>query len=287
MSDVQRAVRAATALAEPEGADGIASLDPAVPVLALRNVWKTFAGTQALKGIELDIAPGEVHALVGQNGSGKSTLIKILAGFHEPDGGELLIDGEAVRLPLAPGQFRDLGMSFVHQDLGLVESLSVVENLRVAELASSRSRWGISWRAERRRAEETFERYGLRIDPRAIVGELKPVERALLAIVRALEEIRAVVRASSRGDSPAMLLASSPKPRSRSKVIRCRVRKSGRGRSGQPFQAASWVAQAFASAARRSLPGIGAKSVSRPTCSSSNTPTLWTASTRLSTTIAS
>ena len=77
--------------------------------------------------------PGEVHGLLGENGSGKSTLIKILAGFHEPDAGELRIDGEPVRLPLATGQFRELGMSFVHQDLGLVESLSVLENLRVAE----------------------------------------------------------------------------------------------------------------------------------------------------------
>ena len=140
----------------------------------------------------MSLLPGEVHGLLGENGSGKSTLIKVLAGFHDPDEGELLIDGEPVKLPLAPGQFRGLGLSFVHQDLGLIESLSVLENLRVAELASSRSRFGISWRRERRRARETFERYGLRIDPTAIVAGLKPVERALLAIVRAIEEIRGV-----------------------------------------------------------------------------------------------
>ena len=97
-----------------------------------------------------------------------------------------------MQLPLAPGQFRALGLSFVHQDLGLIESLSVLENLRMAELASSRSRFGISWRRERRQARETFERYGVRIDPTAIVAGLKPVERALLAIVRAIEEIRDV-----------------------------------------------------------------------------------------------
>jgi ribose transport system ATP-binding protein len=135
-----------------------------------------------------------VHGLLGENGSGKSTLIKILAGFHEPDSGELEIDGEPVRLPLAPGQFRALGLSFVHQHLGLVESLSVLENLRVAEIASSRSRFRISWRRERARARETFDRYGLRLDPAAKVADLKPVERALLAIVRAIEEIRAVGR---------------------------------------------------------------------------------------------
>jgi ribose transport system ATP-binding protein len=99
-----------------------------------------------------------------------------------------------VRLPLAPGEFRQLGLAFVHQQLGLVESLSVLENLRVADIASSRSPFRIHWRRERRRARETFARYGLRLDPAAKVSELKPVERALLAIVRAIEEIRSVGR---------------------------------------------------------------------------------------------
>ena len=166
----------------------------ALPRLELRHLSKSFGGTRALRDVALSVLPGEVHGLLGENGSGKSTLIKILAGFHVPDDGELLVDGEPVRLPLAAGQSRELGMSFVHQDLGLVESLSVLENLRVAELAVSRSRWRISWRAERRRARDTFDRYGLRIDPAARVGDLKPVERALLAIVRAIEEIRAVGR---------------------------------------------------------------------------------------------
>jgi ribose transport system ATP-binding protein len=162
--------------------------------LALRRLSKSFGGTRALRGVHLDVLPGEVHGLLGENGSGKSTLIKILAGFHEPDEGELLFDGDEVRLPLSTGQFRELGMAFVHQDLGLVESLSVLENLRVAELVASRSRFRISWRRERARARATFERYGVRIDPAALVGALKPVERALLAIVRAIEEIRSVGR---------------------------------------------------------------------------------------------
>jgi ribose transport system ATP-binding protein len=166
----------------------------AAPRLAVRGLSKAFGGTHALRDVDLTVLPAEVHGLLGENGSGKSTLIKILAGYHEPDAGELAIDGAPVHLPLAPGAFRELGMSFVHQDLGLVDTLSVLENLRVAELASSRSRLHISWGRERRKALETFERYGVHLDPSVSVASLKPVERALLAIVRALEEMRAFGR---------------------------------------------------------------------------------------------
>ena len=66
------------------------------PRLELRELSKSFGGTQALRGVDLSLLPGEVHGLLGENGSGKSTLIKVLAGFHDPDGGELLIDGRPV-----------------------------------------------------------------------------------------------------------------------------------------------------------------------------------------------
>ncbi|MDX6407729.1 MAG: ribose transport system ATP-binding protein, partial [Gaiellaceae bacterium] len=161
------------------------------PVVALRHISKTFGGVRALHDVDLTIRRGEVHGLLGENGSGKSTLIKILSGFHAPDGGgELEINGRAVSLPLHPGLFRTLGMSFVHQDLGLVPSLSVVENLLVGDL-TSRPSWRLSWARERRRAQEIFRSFGLDVDPRAKVSDLRPTDRALLAIVRAVEEIRA------------------------------------------------------------------------------------------------
>jgi ribose transport system ATP-binding protein len=161
------------------------------PVVALRRISKTFGGVRALHDVDLTIRRGEVHGLLGENGSGKSTLVKILSGFHAPDGGgELKVNGRSVTLPLHPGQFRSLGMSFVHQDLGLVPSLSVVENLLVGDLTSRRS-WRLSWPRERRRAQEIFRSFGLRLDPRAKVSDLRPTDRALLAIVRAVEEIRA------------------------------------------------------------------------------------------------
>jgi ribose transport system ATP-binding protein len=165
--------------------------DSRVAALEVRHLSKSFGGARALDEVSLRVLPGEVHGLLGQNGSGKSTLIKILAGYHAPDpGGELEVAGQPVGLPLDPGQFRRLGLSFVHQDLGLVSSLSVLENLRVGEIAASRGVRLIRWRRERRRAREVFRRYNVDLDPRTIVGTLPQLERALLAIVRAVESMR-------------------------------------------------------------------------------------------------
>ncbi|MCZ8516305.1 sugar ABC transporter ATP-binding protein [Paenibacillus filicis] len=183
-----------------------------IPTLELHHLSKTFGGQRALDDVSLTIQPGEVHGLLGQNGSGKSTLIKILAGFHAPDpGGELRFNGQPVKLPIQAGDFRKLGMSFVHQDLGLIPSLSVVENLRIGEFAS-RNNMRLSWREENRKATETFDKFGLHINPKAKVSDLSPVDKALLAIVRAIEDIRSneIMRESGRGllilDEPTVFL---------------------------------------------------------------------------------
>src|ERR1700685_1517440 len=108
------------------------------PLLDLRGVSKTFGGSRALSGVDLSVRPGEVHVLLGQNGSGKSTLLRILAGFHEPDEGTMRIRGEAVPLPPPAGVYHRLGISFVHQDLGMVPPLSVTENMMIARLLRAR-----------------------------------------------------------------------------------------------------------------------------------------------------
>lgn len=178
--------------------------DASLPIIAVRNLSKDFGGEHALKSVSLTILPGEVHGLLGQNGSGKSTLIKILAGYHAPAaGGELEVNGRHVRLPLHPGQFRELGMSFVHQDLALIPSLSVTENLRLGELAAARGRarqrWHISWAREHARAHEIFKRYGVRLDPEARVSDISAIDRALLGIIRAVEDMRAGQTAAHAG----------------------------------------------------------------------------------------
>lgn len=189
------------------------------PTLALdiKSLSKSFGGERALDGASLQVLPGEVHGLLGQNGSGKSTLIKILAGFYEPDPGDaaLSINGMPVELPMKPGAFRQYGISFVHQNLGLVPSLTVVENLVVGALAA-KACWWISWERERRKAATLFEKYHLSIDPAATVAKLPPVQRALLAIVRAVEEMRAGVEAMrtahSHHSGAGLLVLDEPTP---------------------------------------------------------------------------
>ena len=88
--------------------------------LKLNGLTKSFGGVHALSRADLAVMPGEIHGLLGKNGSGKSTLIKILSGFHKPDEGSLEIDGKPVWLPIPLGGSEKIGLSFVHQNLGLL-----------------------------------------------------------------------------------------------------------------------------------------------------------------------
>jgi len=177
------------------------------PVLSARGFSKTFSGRTVLRGLDLDILPGEVHGLLGQNGSGKSTFIKILAGFHAPDdGARLEVAGRPVSLPLDPREPHLLGLSFVHQDLGLVPEMTVVENLRVGSYETGFG-WRIRWRRERQRVREALRQFGLgHVSPDAEVGSLREVERALVAIVRALERLKAQTRGVLVLDEPTAYL---------------------------------------------------------------------------------
>lgn len=159
------------------------------PLLKITNLTKVFGGQRALDRVSLTVMPGEVHGLLGENGSGKSTLIKILSGFYEPEEGQLEVNGREVQLPLIPGQYRSLGFEFVHQDLGLLPSLTVTENLFMGRIAASRSPF-FSWRAARREAARVFEEYDVNLDPVAPVDEIRPVQRAVLAIIRAVEGLK-------------------------------------------------------------------------------------------------
>ncbi|OMQ15806.1 hypothetical protein A7K94_0206945 [Modestobacter sp. VKM Ac-2676] len=168
------------------------------PALELRSITQHFGTFRALRDVDFRVEAGEVVGLLGENGCGKSTLVKVLAGVNSPDpGGELLIDGRPVALPLGPGRFRDLGLSFVHQDLGLARTLTVTENLMVGQAGAQDSRRPINWRAERRRTRELLHSYHVDVDPDLAINQLPPVGQALVAIVRAAEELKAY---RARGD---------------------------------------------------------------------------------------
>ncbi|SFL44097.1 sugar ABC transporter ATP-binding protein [Geodermatophilus ruber] len=159
--------------------------------LELHHVSKTFGATRALQDVSMTVERGEVLALLGENGCGKSTLVKVMAGVYDPEpGARMVVDGREVALPLEAGASRDLGLSFVHQDLGLARPLTVLENLLggVAERSGSRVR--IRWGAEARKARAMLRSYGVNVDPLAVVNHLPPVEQALVAIARAAEELK-------------------------------------------------------------------------------------------------
>ena len=166
---------------------------PLAPALEAKNLAKSFGAFRALRGVDVTIDAGEVVALLGENGSGKSTLVKILSGYHEPEpGGELRLNGAEVPLPVALNRARMVGLAFVYQDLGLAGDLHVVENLFVGHRVTRGLGFAapINWRAERTRARQIFERYGIDLDPGAQVGRVRPTSQALLAIVRAAEDLR-------------------------------------------------------------------------------------------------
>ncbi len=155
------------------------------PVLSLEGLSKVFQGQYALDDVSLEIRPGEIHALLGQNGCGKSTLIKILAGYHQPEpGARATVRGEPLDLGSAAAA-RDAGIRFIHQDLGLIDTLDAVDNLALGGHYAG-SRW-LSERRERRAARERLARYGLDIDVTVPLHELSAAQRTMVAIVRALD----------------------------------------------------------------------------------------------------
>ena len=180
------------------------------PALDISGLSKQFGGAIALRDVSLHVARGEVHGLLGSNGSGKSTLIKVLSGFHSPEpGAEIRIYGDRLALPVSGHEARSRGLAFVHQNLGLIPSLSVAENLFIGDFASD-YQWALNWRKLHTKARNTFARFALDLDPTAEVGVLSPVQRALLAIVRAYEDLRRATE--DHADRPGVLVLDEPTP---------------------------------------------------------------------------
>jgi ribose transport system ATP-binding protein len=155
-----------------------------VPQLRLTGIHKAFGATRALKSVSLEIAPGEVHALIGENGAGKSTLMKILSGAHAADGGAMELAGRPY-LPESPQAARELGVAMIYQELNLALHLSAEENIL---LGSESSRAGIIDRkASRARARQALEELGhgdLPLD--RLAGSFTIAQQQVVEIARAL-----------------------------------------------------------------------------------------------------
>jgi ribose transport system ATP-binding protein len=149
-------------------------------LLELSGIVKQFTGTLALDGVDFEVRGGEIHALLGQNGAGKSTLIKILAGIYPPTSGAIrwrgnVVDPTSIRLPI----------TFIHQDLGLVDSMTVAENIALLT-GYPRNLGMIDWRGAADAAVAALSTMESSIDPRARVGSISAAEKSIVAIARAL-----------------------------------------------------------------------------------------------------
>jgi simple sugar transport system ATP-binding protein len=151
------------------------------------NLVKTFGHITALNGVSMQVARGETLGILGDNGAGKSTLIKILTGYHQPDSGQVYVDGEPVRLG-SVDEARALGIECVYQDLALVNGLSIYHNMFLKrELL-----WGgpfgfLNHREMRRRARAALEEIGIAVSSVDLeVGQLSGGQRQAIAVARAV-----------------------------------------------------------------------------------------------------
>ncbi|WP_399933038.1 sugar ABC transporter ATP-binding protein [Streptomyces kanamyceticus] len=166
---------------------------PEPPLLTMSGITKSFPGVRALDGVDLQVQAGEVHCLLGQNGAGKSTLIKVLAGAHQPDGGEIRWRGErtALRSPITAMR---LGIATIYQELDLVEGLSVAENVHLGHEPTAAG-FVVRGREAKASTAALLKRLGhAEIDPGRLVGELSAAQRQIVSMARALShEVRLIV----------------------------------------------------------------------------------------------
>ncbi len=154
------------------------------PVFQARNIEKVFPGVRALKGVNLSLEPGSIHALLGENGAGKSTLIKVITGVHHQSSGQILVDGEEVRFG-NPREAIARGIGVVHQERNLIPRFSIAENIHMEKLGAHYLK-PIDYAALNRDARRWLQALNLEVDPAMPVSELSVAQMQLVEIAKAL-----------------------------------------------------------------------------------------------------
>lgn len=153
-------------------------------LVRMTGIDKHFPGVHALKSVQFDLIPGEVHALMGENGAGKSTLMKVMSGIYQPDGGSIAVGGKTVTIN-GPRAAQDLGIGIIHQELALMNDLTVAQNIFIGR--EPRLRFGrLDEAALNAQAEAIFAAMNVHIDPRAEVRSLSVAKQQMVEIAKAL-----------------------------------------------------------------------------------------------------
>ncbi len=172
----------------PPGPDITAAAGQPQPAVLLRGITKRFGDLLANDSVDLDLARGEVHALLGENGAGKTTLMRILYGLTLPDSGDIVVDGRAVSIR-SPRDAIAAGIGMVTQHFSLVRPMSVAENIILGRASGMR----LDLDAARRLVRDASARFGISVEPDAIVGELSVGEQQRVEILKALARDCAVL----------------------------------------------------------------------------------------------
>ena len=154
-------------------------------ILSISHITKIFPGVKALDGVQFDLRPGEIHALVGENGAGKSTFIKVLTGVHQPDSGEILLHGKLVQMT-NPIVAREHGIAAIYQHVTAYPDLTVAENIFMGHEMVSGPLSRIHWKNTNKAAGELLTSLGSHILPTVAMGSLSVAQQQLVEIAKAL-----------------------------------------------------------------------------------------------------
>ncbi|HVO40146.1 MAG TPA: sugar ABC transporter ATP-binding protein [Spirochaetia bacterium] len=154
-------------------------------MLSMRGVSKSFFGVEVLHKVDFAVNKGQIMGLCGENGAGKSTLMKILSGIHAHDGGEIVLRGSPVRRNATPMEMQNLGVSMIHQEINLLDELTVAQNIFLCREPRSASGL-INFKRMHDEAAAILERLGEKIDPRRKVWDLKIAQKQMVEIAKAI-----------------------------------------------------------------------------------------------------